>query len=103
MILRPPRSTLFPYTTLFRSEVWELPEKENRVKLACFRVELPGRCNIPNQYRHGARKCADQRAPGCSTFDRSIEKQISTERKQGKQARSGTHGQGEVEDTRKQQ
>src|SRR3712207_7891889 len=25
MIRRPPRSTLFPYTTLFRSEVFELP------------------------------------------------------------------------------
>src|SRR2546425_8800958 len=25
MIRRPPRSTLFPYTTLFRSEIWCLP------------------------------------------------------------------------------
>src|SRR5947208_12653473 len=25
MIRRPPRSTLFPYTTLFRSSVWEVP------------------------------------------------------------------------------
>src|SRR5690348_18126444 len=25
MIRRPPRSTLFPYTTLFRSEHWEVP------------------------------------------------------------------------------
>src|SRR5947207_10811499 len=25
MLRRPPRSTLFPYTTLFRSEVWSLP------------------------------------------------------------------------------
>src|SRR2546430_3933261 len=25
MIRRPPRSTLFPYTTLFRSQVWVLP------------------------------------------------------------------------------
>src|SRR3712207_8557524 len=24
MIRRPPRSTLFPYTTLFRSDLWEL-------------------------------------------------------------------------------
>src|SRR2546425_7136952 len=28
MIRRPPRSTLFPYTTLFRSHVWrELPDR----------------------------------------------------------------------------
>src|SRR3712207_7807933 len=26
MIRRPPRSTLFPYTTLFRSPVWDAPE-----------------------------------------------------------------------------
>src|SRR3712207_8438702 len=25
MIRRPPRSTLFPYTTLFRSRIWQLP------------------------------------------------------------------------------
>src|SRR2546430_7589666 len=29
MIRRPPRSTLFPYTTLFRSEKWE---RENNAK-----------------------------------------------------------------------
>src|SRR2546430_6143709 len=27
MIRRPPRSTLFPYTTLFRSRLWRLPGK----------------------------------------------------------------------------
>src|SRR3712207_8295509 len=29
MIRRPPRSTLFPYTTLFRSEFWGQMEKPN--------------------------------------------------------------------------
>src|SRR5258708_22528637 len=29
MIRRPPRSTLFPYTTLFRSGFWELPERKS--------------------------------------------------------------------------
>src|SRR3712207_9094262 len=28
MIRRPPRSTLFPYTTLFRSELWQITEDE---------------------------------------------------------------------------
>src|SRR3712207_7990997 len=27
MIRRPPRSTLFPYTTLFRSKVWRLADR----------------------------------------------------------------------------
>src|SRR5437588_6597524 len=27
MIRRPPRSTLFPYTTLFRSRFWENPDR----------------------------------------------------------------------------
>src|SRR2546430_13297892 len=27
MIRRPPRSTLFPYTTLFRSELWRVEER----------------------------------------------------------------------------
>src|SRR3712207_6910867 len=30
MIRRPPRSTLFPYTTLFRSDVRHDPEREHR-------------------------------------------------------------------------
>src|SRR2546422_8048372 len=32
MIRRPPRSTLFPYTTLFRSLWWDLVEKYQMVK-----------------------------------------------------------------------
>src|SRR3712207_8197777 len=34
MIRRPPRSTLFPYTTLFRSERRELPGEGERIGLA---------------------------------------------------------------------
>src|SRR5689334_24856007 len=40
MIRRPPRSTLFPYTTLFRSRLIEVPSLRddivNRVKAACM-------------------------------------------------------------------
>src|SRR3989475_6021734 len=32
MIRRPPRSTLFPYTTLFRSHAWFTPALHGRVK-----------------------------------------------------------------------
>src|SRR2546421_11744908 len=31
MIRRPPRSTLFPYTTLFRSQLERNPEKDNTI------------------------------------------------------------------------
>src|SRR5258708_31463022 len=31
MIRRPPRSTLFPYTTLFRSSYWRMKEDEQRL------------------------------------------------------------------------
>src|SRR2546430_16475677 len=40
MIRRPPRSTLFPYTTLFRSEFQPLIRQEGRVKIK-FRIECP--------------------------------------------------------------
>src|SRR5438876_1377947 len=40
MIRRPPRSTLFPYTTLFRSSFPRLDEA--RKSLACARTELYG-------------------------------------------------------------
>src|SRR3712207_7100405 len=51
MIRRPPRSTLFPYTTLFRSEAEEIPEHvvvvraQQRRRLphrAGRRAEVPG-------------------------------------------------------------
>src|SRR5258708_30714480 len=32
MIRRPPRSTLFPYTTLFRSRNWESIDGDGRIK-----------------------------------------------------------------------
>src|SRR3712207_9156821 len=53
MIRRPPRSTLFPYTTLFRSE-WELPTDERgRVTSLCA-VPLPnGRILLADADRSG--------------------------------------------------
>src|SRR3712207_7707020 len=33
MIRRPPRSTLFPYTTLFRSMVWATPRRCSKARL----------------------------------------------------------------------
>src|SRR3989454_11572824 len=40
MIRRPPRSTLFPYTTLFRSEQWDMAGLETALK-AELHLELP--------------------------------------------------------------
>src|SRR5258706_4113730 len=45
MIRRPPRSTLFPYTTLFRSEVW----KEIRQLVVVRKVEAPEPPLLPPQ------------------------------------------------------
>src|SRR2546430_14362755 len=47
MIRRPPRSTLFPYTTLFRSTAWKAggaqraPELHGAIPLLRGRMELP--------------------------------------------------------------
>src|SRR5258708_13990274 len=50
MIRRPPRSTLFPYTTLFRSRNRNLiirqsigPRGEHRAKTRCQPADIPGR------------------------------------------------------------
>src|SRR3712207_8787927 len=47
MIRRPPRSTLFPYTTLFRSDGKEAEEGRPRVRL-----QAPGRL-VEQQAPHG--------------------------------------------------
>src|SRR2546427_4635718 len=39
MIRRPPRSTLFPYTTLFRSTVFERMKKERETLVATYQSE----------------------------------------------------------------
>src|SRR3712207_8249671 len=43
MIRRPPRSTLFPYTTLFRSTPVVLPEPAGPITTACRLSAPPGR------------------------------------------------------------
>src|SRR3712207_1760266 len=59
MIRRPPRSTLFPYTTLFRSHNYALTADEN---LADFqaRIFLRGKitAEVPEQFRPAARVLA---------------------------------------------
>src|SRR5258706_2914934 len=48
MIRRPPRSTLFPYTTLFRSH-----RRSNPLSAACVRRKI--RASSPRRFRAGCR------------------------------------------------
>src|SRR5256885_13224190 len=57
MIRRPPRSTLFPYTTLFRSKVRGPPE---RARSCCDRRFLPPRG--PGRFASGAKALAYNRS-----------------------------------------
>src|SRR3712207_8496556 len=52
MIRRPPRSTLFPYTTLFRSQPAQQPDQ----LVACDGIELRGRF-----VQHEQRRAMDER------------------------------------------
>src|SRR3712207_8429419 len=54
MIRRPPRSTLFPYTTLFRSwqaAWWQPPWRRPRRPAPCRRPRSPGRRPAPRRGR----------------------------------------------------
>src|SRR5256885_12909291 len=73
MIRRPPRSTLFPYTTLFRSLRWHLaPNHHQTADMALLLAELPG---LPNQSVHLASREPDSpyRLHAASLFLRSEE------------------------------
>src|SRR5256885_8098627 len=52
MIRRPPRSTLFPYTTLFRSVIPRFPDQDGRVTVA---GELIGRVRAIRLLRRAGR------------------------------------------------
>ena len=48
MIRRPPRSTLFPYTTLFRSSMIKIRVKEASIKLAAGKQSMKDEDIIEN-------------------------------------------------------
>src|SRR3712207_7934335 len=56
MIRRPPRSTLFPYTTLFRSPVPHAPDRPARHPRAALGRLLPGDQRAPVLRRRADRK-----------------------------------------------
>src|SRR5207253_5382945 len=51
MLLPPPRSTLFPYTTLFRSRVLQLSPKHRMTRLRLVNILLAER-NVPMAAQH---------------------------------------------------
>src|SRR3990172_12265906 len=71
MIRRPPRSTLFPYTTLFRSMPAALRFRACAPRAADLRVEaLSGSPAVPGD---GARvRCPESRCGGAVTIDRDL-------------------------------
>src|SRR2546429_7933816 len=85
MIRRPPRSTLFPYTTLFRSLATNSARSEETFRLARRRTASRG-CGKPrpppDRADRTAQKCARRRivpaAPG-STAARSEERRVGKE------------------------
>src|SRR2546425_3035467 len=64
MIRRPPRSTLFPYTTLFRSHMAEGPSE---IATEALKVEVPG------EYRGAVARPRRGRKAGTPDADRSEE------------------------------
>src|SRR2546428_9506718 len=56
MIRRPPRSTLFPYTTLFRSRLWKRPPCPDRMTLCPFRLSGSRSVDLPPSFRRAARR-----------------------------------------------
>src|SRR5438552_12766566 len=55
MIRRPPRSTLFPYTTLFRSQLGELEHRGLEALLALGREPDSGEAEVPHRDRKSTR------------------------------------------------
>src|SRR2546430_8136197 len=68
MIRRPPRSTLFPYTTLFRSCQWELRRLRKKARRAARR-ERPDYC------RHARRAAGSRSPPGARSEEHTSELQ----------------------------
>src|SRR5258708_25046887 len=62
MIRRPPRSTLFPYTTLFRSEVWQNLFEIERVSIEENFFDLGGHSLLLVQMHTRLREALDRKS-----------------------------------------
>src|SRR5438132_6791091 len=65
MIRRPPRSTLFPYTTLFRSQLSQRPPARQRSLQSVRRARCPARAR-PAPRPHDGRARTPRRSPSRS-------------------------------------
>src|SRR5256885_10954308 len=64
MIRRPPRSTLFPYTTLFRSVLVPDPERLGEQKREILLLRIPGELRrvVAARVDHGIHLCSPERS-----------------------------------------
>src|SRR5690349_23499303 len=72
MIRRPPRSTLFPYTTLFRSALWQfLPDSRIRAGGRCSRsyTRIQERIGSANPDFGDLQTCARFQTSGSAAFE----------------------------------
>src|SRR5256885_15291865 len=60
MIRRPPRSTLFPYTTLFRSEMMQLRQQAEN---SGFKIESATRENILREWNRSEEHTSELQSP----------------------------------------
>src|SRR5256885_14355735 len=89
MIRRPPRSTLFPYTTLFRSVTHQYKDMGNRSKLGSWSQQQPRSDHhaLEGVRTHGRETALHSRPPArwCAA-ERAVQR--SEERRVGKECRS---------------
>src|SRR5689334_24121705 len=71
MIRRPPRSTLFPYTTLFRSQLRE-PVLERHELAAALEQELPAELVAAEHLQHQPAEIADRKSTRLNSSHSSI-------------------------------
>src|SRR5437764_9155305 len=90
MIRRPPRSTLFPYTTLFRSVCARRGEVDARDELVRRERSLSGRDAVPVGGAAGARVVRDRKSTRLNSSHRCISYAVFCLKKKKKTERTDT-------------
>src|SRR5689334_23839092 len=97
MIRRPPRSTLFPYTTLFRSDLGEVPESAARDAPKEFAPEELERWSMvtdtpSGKLRHLRPTLQDRKSTRLNSSHSSISYAVFCLKKKNKKKRTVIHG-----------